>query len=359
MTDRQALGIDINQYARAGGTNFGLARDHIQAGVYDFVIIKVGLGFNKVDIFDEQVNGCIQHDIPYSTYHFPDPELNMKTQARKYVDWVGTKQQAYIVDVEKPRQNSRPPNRGELRSYLDELEGLIDVKPILYSSIAILSSIGFKNDAKEYKLWIAHYLYMKSLWPLQKKLYSKFDDFVKDHAGEIPPAARGSGLENNVILWQFTDRGDGRFYIYNRHTNDSRYPDGMTNADLNISIHKRDDFMPMMFNGVPVDITTQYLKALNSHDPNQVAALYTDQAVHVNANRSIAGKDQIKAWYRTFFDQLLPNGTFTRTGFTAPGNSRTFSWRARSDAGEVHDGNDTFGLMNDKIAYHFTHFNVT
>ncbi|MBU1659858.1 MAG: nuclear transport factor 2 family protein, partial [Chloroflexi bacterium] len=139
---------------------------------------------------------------------------------------------------------------------------------------------------------------------------------------------------------------------------DSRYPDGMTNADLNISIPKLDDFMPMMFSDMPVDITAQYIQALNSHDPNQVAALYTDQAVHVNPNRSIAGKEQIKAWYRTFFDQLLPNGAFTRTGFTAHGNSRTFSWTAHSDAGEVHDGNDTFGLMNDKIAYHFTHFNV-
>jgi len=358
MTDRQALGIDINQYARTGGTNFGLAKDHIEAGVYDFLILKVGLGFNKVDIFEEQMNGCIQHDIPYTTYHFPDPELNMKNQARKYVDWVGTKQRSYIVDIEKPRRDSRPPNRSEMLNYLGELERLINKKPILYSSIAILNSIGFTNDAKGYQLWIAHYLFMKSLWPLQKKLYSKFGDFVKDHAREIPPAARGSGLENNVILWQFSDRGDGRFYLFNRHTNDPRYPDGMENADLNISISKRDDFMEDIFGDIPKDITSQYFSALNSHDPNRVAELYADQAVHTIAARSIHGKGQIRVWYHNFFNQMLPNGTFERTSFTAPGNSRTFSWTAKSDAGDVLDGSDTFGLLNGKIIYHFTNFHV-
>ncbi|MBM3144930.1 MAG: hypothetical protein FJ010_08135 [Chloroflexi bacterium] len=359
MTDRQALGIDINQYARTGGVNYSLAREHIQAGVYDFVIIKVGLGLYKVGIFDEQVNGCVQHDIPYTTYHFPDPDVDMKAQARKYVDWVGAKQQSYIVDVEKPRSNSRPPNRSELLSYLGELEGLIQKKPILYSSISVLSSINFINDAKGYKLWIAHYLYMKSLWPAQKKKYRYFHDFVTDHDWEIPPAAKGTGLENNVILWQFTDIGDGRRYIYNEHTNDPTYPIGMTNADLNISIQKRDDFMASVFSAGLKDITAQYIEALDSHDPNRVVGLYADQAVHSTPERTIHGKEKIKAWYQTLFTQLLPNGSFQRTGFTASGNSRTCSWTARSDAGQVLDGNDTFGLMNDKIVYHYTHFNVT
>ncbi len=358
MTERQALGIDINQYARRGGTNFGLARDHIQAGVYDFVIIKVGLGFHKVDIFEEQVNGCVQYDIPYTTYHFPDPDLNMKNQARKYVDWVGANQRSYIVDIEKPRKNSRPPNKNELRSYLGELESLIGKKPVLYSRISVLSSIGFINDARNYNLWLAQYLYMKSLWP-KRKMYRYFHDFVDDHAWETPPSTQGTGLEDNVVLWQFTDIGDGRRYIYNAHTNDPRYPDGMHNADLNISIEKRDQFMESMFGDYQVDITTAYIRALNSHDPNQVVELYTDQAVHTNADRSIHGKDQIKAWYQTLLNQQLPSGDFERTGFTASGNSRTFSWTARSDAGQVLDGNDTFGLMNGKIAYHYTHFHVT
>jgi hypothetical protein len=360
MTDRQALGIDINQYARKGGTNFGLARDHIQAGEYDFVIIKVGLGFNKVDIFDEQINGCIQYDIPHTTYHFLDPDLDMKTQARKYVDWVGSKEQSYIVDIEKPRKNSRPPNKTELRQYLGEFEALIGKKPVLYSSASVLESIGFIEDAKQYKLWLAHYLFMKSLWPTKKVKYRHFHNFVKDHAGEVTSEARRVGLQNNLILWQFTDIGDGRRYIYNARTQDPRYPDGMTNADLNISIQPRDDFMEFMFGDVDdTEITSRYFKALKSHAPDQVAELYADQAVHVTANRTIHGVDKIKVWYETFFNQLLPNGTFQRTGYSASGTSRTFSWTARSDAGQVLDGNDTFGLMNGNIVYHYTHFHVT
>ncbi|MBC8507805.1 MAG: nuclear transport factor 2 family protein [Anaerolineales bacterium] len=359
MTDRQALGIDINQYARRGGTNFGLARDHIQAGVYDFVIIKVGLGFNKVDIFDEQVNGCIQHDIPWTTYHFPDPELNMVNQAKKYVDWMGSNQKSYIVDIESPRVGTPPPTRNQMRSYLGELETLIGKKPILYSNIDVLSTIGFINDARQYPLWIARYLYIRRLWPLQKKLYKKFDNFVDDHAWEIPSTATDVGLGEKVILWQFTHHGDGRFYIYNRHTNDPRFPDGMVNADLNISIKKRDEFMSEVFGDVHVDISARYIDALNSRDPNQVVDLYSDLAVHTNAQRSIHGKDNIRGWYQALFNQTLPNGRFTRTGFTASGNSRTFSWTAQADSGQVLDGNDTLGLMNDEIVFHFTHFSVT
>ena len=245
-----------------------------------------------------------------------------------------------------------------MRSYLGELEALIGKKPILYSNIDVLNTIGFINDASQYPLWIAWYVFVSSLWPVQR-LYKKFDKFVNDHAWKTPRTATNVGLGENVILWQFSHHGDGRFYIYNRHTNDPNFPDGMVNADLNISIAKRDEFMADIFGDVHVDITAHYIDALNSRDPNQVVDLYSDLAVHTNADRSVNGIDNIRAWYQTFFIDLLPNGTFQRANFTASGNSRTFSWTAQADTGQVLDGNDTFGLMNDEIVFHFTHFHVT
>ena len=109
----------------------------------------------------------------------------------------------------------------------------------------------------------------------------------------------------------------------------------------------------------PQDITQQYITALNSHDPNLVVGLYNPTAVHVNAARTIQGAEAIRSWYQSVFSQLLPNATFTHTGFTGAGSSRHFTWTAVSSAGTVRDGSDTFGLVNGKISYHYTFFTVS
>lgn len=108
----------------------------------------------------------------------------------------------------------------------------------------------------------------------------------------------------------------------------------------------------------PQDIAQQYTTALNSHDPNQVVALYTSTAVHINAARTIQGTAAIRAWYQTLFSQILPNATFTLTNFTGTGSSRHLNWTATSSLGNVQNGNDTFGLIGGKIAYHYTFFTV-
>jgi len=109
---------------------------------------------------------------------------------------------------------------------------------------------------------------------------------------------------------------------------------------------------------LPADISLQYIAALNSHNPDQVISLYSPNAVHVNAARTIQGVQAIRVWYQTFLNQLLPNGTFILTSFSGTGSTRQLTWTATSSAGAVLDGNDTFGLLNDKITYHYTFFTV-
>ena len=124
MAKRQALGIDIDNYARTGGTNFALAKKLVQEGGYDFLIIKAGLGLLKSVTFDEQKQGAEQAGIPHLTYHLPDPSRNMVEQARLYIEWVGKGQPTYIVDVEIPRavkKGGRLPTKNELKGYLAEL----------------------------------------------------------------------------------------------------------------------------------------------------------------------------------------------------------------------------------------------
>jgi hypothetical protein len=109
----------------------------------------------------------------------------------------------------------------------------------------------------------------------------------------------------------------------------------------------------------PQDITQQLVAAYNTHDPDRVTSLYTPTAVHITAARTVQGSAAIRTWYQSLFNELLPNATFTHTGYTGTASSRHFTWTATSNAGSVRNGNDTIGLLNGKISYHYTFFTVS
>ena len=108
----------------------------------------------------------------------------------------------------------------------------------------------------------------------------------------------------------------------------------------------------------PKDITQLLIDALNTHNPAHVAALYTEQGVHVNASRTVPGIEAITDWYTSLLTQLLPNANFSLTGLGGTGNARHMTWSATSSLGEVLNGNDTLGLLDGEIAYHYTYFTV-
>ncbi|PKO18611.1 MAG: hypothetical protein CVU39_03990 [Chloroflexi bacterium HGW-Chloroflexi-10] len=104
------------------------------------------------------------------------------------------------------------------------------------------------------------------------------------------------------------------------------------------------------------DITDLWISALNSKKPDEVIKLYSDYAVHITATRTIQGLNALRTWYQSFLTQLLPNGKFLLTGSSGFGNSRHLTWTCKSDTNEVLNGNDTFGLLGNKIAYHYSFF---
>lgn len=107
------------------------------------------------------------------------------------------------------------------------------------------------------------------------------------------------------------------------------------------------------------DICQAFIAALNSHNPEQVVEIYTSTAAHTTPDRTIQGTQEIHAWYKTFLNELLPNGNFTLTSFSGSGPSRHFTWTATSSAGYVNNGNDTFGVIDGKIGYHLQNFTIT
>ena len=111
--------------------------------------------------------------------------------------------------------------------------------------------------------------------------------------------------------------------------------------------------------GSTEDITVRYINALNTHDPEQVLALYNDNAVHVTPKRTLTGLEAIRSWYEELFTAALPDAVFTLGEVTSRLGSRRFTWTASSSAGVVENGNDALGLVGNKITYHYTYFKIT
>ncbi len=107
------------------------------------------------------------------------------------------------------------------------------------------------------------------------------------------------------------------------------------------------------------DIVDTYFAALNSRDPVKVNNLYLPGAVHTTFVHTVQGSEALRAWYANLFTQLLPEPTFSLTGASGKGNSRHFTWTASSTKGKVSNGSDTFGLLDGKIAYHYSFFHVS
>jgi len=106
------------------------------------------------------------------------------------------------------------------------------------------------------------------------------------------------------------------------------------------------------------DMPERLIGRMNEHDPVFVSGLYADRAAHVTGERTIVGKDPVQQWYQSLFTNILPNAQFEVMGKSGEGRTRHFMWRATSEQGVVMDGNDTLGLIDGRIQYHYTYFTV-
>ncbi|NTV35454.1 MAG: nuclear transport factor 2 family protein [Anaerolineaceae bacterium] len=111
---------------------------------------------------------------------------------------------------------------------------------------------------------------------------------------------------------------------------------------------------------IPVkDIPELMILAMNTKDGTIASSLYSSDAVLITAAKTIQGLEAIRLYYIDLFTKVLPNASFRLTGSTGSGNSRHFTWEATSTAGKVLNGNDTIGLIDGKITYHYRSFTVT
>ncbi|TDI83885.1 MAG: hypothetical protein E2O74_06005 [Chloroflexi bacterium] len=106
------------------------------------------------------------------------------------------------------------------------------------------------------------------------------------------------------------------------------------------------------------DMPERLVGRLNQHDRKLVAGLYAENAAHVTGERTIFSREAIANWYGRLFREILPEASFEITGKAGSGSTRHYTWTAQSSRGQVIDGNDTLGLREGKIQYHFSYFTV-
>lgn len=108
----------------------------------------------------------------------------------------------------------------------------------------------------------------------------------------------------------------------------------------------------------PKDLPERYVDALNSGDPAAVLKLYQPDAGHVTARRTVVGAEDLSKWYLSLLKDTLAGARFTLVEAAGHGNSRRFKWSATGPRGAVRDGDDTLGLREGLIQYHYTSFTV-
>ena len=236
MTE-QARVVDISRYWRTGGIDWPRLKEN-----FDAVIMSAGVGFNSDVLLPEHTEKSIEHDVPYATFHIPDPSKDMAEQAQFYAELPGVKTCKVFGDWEKPYQSGRLPDQVEFHYYLTALDSYAEQDAAVYSRMEIIKRMGLPDYLKKRDLWLAQYIY-EIYTETTKTKFRKFEPWLERFAWKLLPAVNGTGLEENVRIQQITDTGDARFYCANKYTADPKYVYGMTNADLNVSVDEVSNFL--------------------------------------------------------------------------------------------------------------------
>ncbi len=273
---KQARIVDVHRYYRTGGIDWGKL-----VANFDGIIISAGVGMAANPLLKEQVDGANDHDIPYMTYHIPSPNYGMAVQAKYYLSLYGVRDAWTCGDLEPPDGKTRCINDPEAHIYLRTLEDETKIKPLVYTNPKIIREVlKYPSWLKEYKLWLAQWLYQ--YWWLFR-LYRMFEPFLVDHANQLPPFVMGTAYKDQTVLWQITCKGDAQTLCASYKTNDPIYQYGINEADLNLSTIDGPAFLDMMDgNHTPVPpppIGQNYLVSMIDRNIREIPNAYNGKVL--------------------------------------------------------------------------------
>lgn len=196
----QGGGIDVSHYQ--GLINWRMASTDDQV---KFVYVKATESNTLVDDFLwKNIVGARKMGIPVGVYHFFSPETSVFTQMKNFTDNVDMRKLDLIpiVDVEKCGKQSLSTFQDHLRMFLQQMEYVVGVKPIIYTGVNFYNQY-LAGCFKDYPFMIARY------------------------NEEEPPT-----LSDNptILLWQYTC--EGKVCGINGHVDCSRFLDNFGLSDI-------------------------------------------------------------------------------------------------------------------------------
>lgn len=148
-------GVDVSHYQ--GDIDW----ENLAGQDIDFAYIKATEGSRHVDEkFQENWTAAGQTELWLGAYHFFSFDSDAKSQAALFMDTVGdlSGKLAPVVDVEYyGDKRTHLPDRGQvvgqLREFLEILEGQYGVKPVIYTTRPVYGRY-IKKEFDQYPLWI-------------------------------------------------------------------------------------------------------------------------------------------------------------------------------------------------------------
>ena len=102
------------------------------------------------------------------------------------------------------------------------------------------------------------------------------------------------------------------------------------------------------------DLIETFIDSLNDQNISAIIDLYTEDAIHITANRTIQGQSALRAYYVDLVDHIFQDSTFEIINMSGSDQTRHFTWRVIKANIEIARGEDTIGISSNKIIYHYS-----
>jgi hypothetical protein len=105
-------------------------------------------------------------------------------------------------------------------------------------------------------------------------------------------------------------------------------------------------------------ILEQLFIVLNNKNMDEISRIYANDAIHINALRTIQGSDAIYGFYRSLVNSEYKDHTFKLVKVEGDPHTKQVVWQIlKGDlVKETHE--DTVGLLKDQIIYHYSSLNI-
>jgi len=101
-------------------------------------------------------------------------------------------------------------------------------------------------------------------------------------------------------------------------------------------------------------VAEKYIAALNARNLDDILALYAQDAIHINAARTIQGPAELRVYFQEFLSALSETATFTLRSESGNQETKHISWDLMNDLSCVSSARETLGLSKKKILYHYS-----